>query len=355
MLKVKGRTPLDKTRIHRILIRFTNWIGDAVMALPALEAVKENFPDSTITVVGKPWVIPLLENHPSVDHILPLEKRGKYPADLFEVLRVAARIRRGGFDLAILFQNAFEAALLSRLGGIGLRIGYNTDGRRFLLSHAILRDKSILGQHQVNYYLAILRALGWQAETRDPRLYISDNDRESTCSLLSQKDIGEDDFLVGVSPGAAFGPAKRWPAERFAEIGDRAVEAWHAKVLILGSKGDRPIGECIDANMKHETLNLCGSTALGEVMALIDRCRVFVTNDSGLMHIAAALNVPTVAIFGSTDPVATGPRSENAVVVKSEVDCAPCLKPVCPGDFRCMLDIGADRVWDEMLHLTMQR
>ncbi len=355
MLEVKGRTPLDKTRIHRILIRFTNWIGDAVMALPALEAVKENFPDSTVTVVGKPWVIPLLQNHPAVDRILPLEKSGKYPADFFEVLRVAARIRRGGFDLAILFQNAFEAALLARLGGIGLRLGYNTDGRRFLLSHAVRRDKSILERHQVNYYLAILRAFGWEAETRDPRLYISDKDRESARSLLSQKGIGEDDFMVGLSPGAAFGPAKRWPAERFAEIGDRAVEGWRAKVLIFGSKGERHIGERINGGMKHETLNLCGSTALGEVMALIDRCRVFVTNDSGLMHIASALNVPTVAIFGSTDPVATGPRSKNAVVVRSEADCSPCFKPVCPSDFRCMLDIGADRVWEEMLYLTMQR
>ena len=355
MLRVTGHSPLDKSRIHRILIRFTNWVGDAVMALPALEALKENFPDSSITVVGRPWVIPLLENHPSVDRILPLKKIGRFPADFFEILRVAAHIRRIGFDMAVLFQNAFEAALLVRLGGIGLRVGYNTDGRRFLLSHAIIRDKNLLGQHQVGYYLSILRAFGWEAKDRNPRLYVTPGDRESARSLLSGHDIQPDDFLVGLSPGAAFGPAKRWPAERFAEIGDRAVETWHAKILILGSKGEWDIGQRVKENMRNESLNLCGRTALGEVMALINRCRLFLTNDSGLMHIASALDVPMVAIFGSTNPVTTGPRSQNAVVVKSPADCSPCLKPECPGDFHCMLDIEADKVWHDMLTLKEKR
>jgi len=351
MLRVTGHSPLDKSRIHRILIRFTNWVGDAVMALPALEALKENFPDSSITVVGRPWIIPLLENHPSVDRILPLKKNGRFPADFFEILRVAARIRRIGFDMAVLFQNAFEAALLVRLGGIGLRVGYNTDGRKFLLSHAIIRDKDLLGQHQVEYYLSILRAFGWEAKNRDPRLYAAPGDQESARSLLSGHDIQTGDFLVGLSPGAAFGPAKRWPVERFAEIGDRAVETWRAKILILGSKGEWDIGQRLKENMRHESLNLCGRTALGEVMALIDRCRLFLTNDSGLMHIASALDVPTVAVFGSTNPVTTGPRSRNAVVVRSRADCSPCLKPRCPSDFRCMLDIKADEVWHDMTTL----
>lgn len=351
MIRVTGHLPLDTSRIHRILVRFTNWVGDAVMALPALDALKENFPDSSISVVGRPWIIPLLENHPSVDRILPLEKRGRYPKDFFEVLRVAARIRRIGFDLAVLFQNAFEAALLVRLGGVGMRVGYNTDGRRFLLSHAIIRDKNLLAHHQVEYYLSILRALGWEAKDRDPRLYVAPGDQESARSLLSEYAIQPDNFLVGLSPGAAFGPAKRWPAERFAEIGDRAVETWRAKILILGSKGDWHIGQRVKEHMRRESLNLCGRTTLGEVMALINRCRLFLTNDSGLMHIASALNVPTVAIFGSTNPVTTGPRSPNAVVVGSRADCSPCLKPQCPSDFHCMLDIEADKVWHDMLTL----
>lgn len=318
------------------------------MALPALEALKENFPDGSITVVGRPWVIPLLENHPSVDRILPLAKKGKYPGDFLEVLRVAARIRRIGFDLAVLFQNAFEAALLARLGGVGLRVGYNTDGRRFLLSHAIIRDRHLLTQHQVDYYLSILRALGWEAKDRDPRLYVAPTDRESALSMLSRHGIQPGDFLVGLSPGAAFGPAKRWPAERYAEVADRAVETWHAKILIMGSNAEREIGQRVKENMRHESLNLCGRTTLGEVLALISCCRLFLSNDSGLMHIAAALNVMTVAVFGSTNPVTTGPRNRNAVVVRAPADCAPCLKPVCPGDFRCMLDIDADRVWHEL-------
>lgn len=348
MLKVAGRMPLDPSQIHRILIRFTNWVGDAVMALPALESVKENFPECHLTVVGRPWIIPLLEGHPAVDHIIPIEKRGRIPADLFEVLRVASRVRRLGFDLALLFQNAFEAALIARLGGVGLRVGYNTDGRRWLLSHAVVRDKTLENKHQVEYYLELLRAMGWTAESRDPRLYVAERDRESAHALFVRHGVGKNDFLLGLSPGAAFGPAKRWPAERFAAVGDRAVDTWGARVLILGSKGERPIGGQVESTMKHAPINLCGETSLGEVMSLTRRCGMFVTNDSGLMHIAAALRVPTVAVFGSTDPVATGPRSPKARVVRCDTDCSPCLKAVCPGDFRCMLDIGADQVWSHM-------
>ncbi|MFZ7110082.1 MAG: lipopolysaccharide heptosyltransferase II, partial [Desulfatiglandales bacterium] len=343
--------PFDMSRIRRILIRYTNWVGDAVMALPALEAVRDNFPESEITVVGRPWITPLLESHPAVDRILSLNKKGRFTADLIEILRLVRHIRRIGFDLAFLFQNAFEAAFIARLGGIPLRIGYDTDGRGFLLSHAVSRDKNRPESHQVDYYIEMLKALGLEARGHDPRLYVSAENQQSARSLLFRNDLGDDDFLVGLSPGAAFGPAKRWPTDRFADVGDRAVEAWRAKVLIFGSRDERDIGEKVRTTMKHDALDLCGGTSLGEVMALISRCRLFVTNDSGLMHIASALSVPTVAVFGSTNPVATGPRSQNAVVIQHKTECSPCLKPRCPGDFGCMLGVEADQVWNELLRL----
>jgi len=343
--------PFDISRIRRILIRYTNWVGDAVMALPALEAVRDNFPESEITVVGRPWITPLIETHPAVDRILSLNKKGRFTTDFFEVLRLVVRIRRTGFDLAFLFQNAFEAALIARLGGIPIRIGYDTDGRGFLLSHAVPRNKNRPESHQVDDYIEMLKASGLEASGHDPRLYVSAENLDAARSLLSCNGLGGDDFLVGLSPGAAFGPAKMWPADRFAYIGDRAVETWNAKVLIFGSRDERDLGEKVRETMKHEALNLCGGTTLGEVMALISRCRFFVTNDSGLMHIASALGIPTVAIFGSTNPVATGPRCQNAVVVQHKTDCSPCLKSRCPGDFRCMLGLEADRVWNELLRL----
>ncbi|UCF57191.1 MAG: lipopolysaccharide heptosyltransferase II [Deltaproteobacteria bacterium] len=348
MMRVVGHNPIEKSNINCILIRATNWVGDVVMTIPALEAVRENFPASTLAVLARPWVIPLLENHPSVDQVLPLRKGKGYLSRMVGTIRVAGLIRRMRFDLAILFQNAFEAALLAYLGGVKFRVGYNTDGRGFLLSHAVIRDDEVLNLHQVEYYLSILRAMGWEAESRDPSLFVAEKDREAIQSLLSSERIEQNHFLLGLSPGAVFGPAKRWPADRFSTIGDWAAQRWGAKVVVVGSEGEKDICMAVSQSMKHIPLNLCGRTTLGEAMALIERCHFFVTNDSGLMHIAAALNVPMVGIFGSTDPAATGPRSRKVRIVQHPVDCAPCLKPECPTDYRCMLSIKPDEVWKEM-------
>jgi len=348
MKKVSTHQSIHKADINRILIRTTNWVGDMVMTVPAIEAVRENFPESTVAVAARPWVIPLLENHPAVDQVIPLMKKKGSVSRAVEIIRMARLIRGMGFDLAVLFQNAFEAALLAWLGGIRFRLGYDTDGRRFLLSHAVTRNQGVSGLHQVEYYLSMLRAMGWEAESRDPRLFVAEKDQAAIRSLLSSKGIGQDHFLLGLSPGAVFGPAKRWPAERFAVIGDWACDRWGAKIVVMGSQGEMDICSAVSESMKHNPVNLCGRTTLGEAMALIERCQFFVTNDSGLMHIAAALNVPMVVIFGSTDPVATGPRSEKARIVQEPVDCAPCLKPKCPTDYRCMLGIEPDEVWREM-------
>lgn len=350
-MKVSGHLPIDKLKIHRILIRATNWVGDVVMTMPALEAVREHFPDRFITVLARPWVVSLFENHPAVDQVIPFMKEGGYLKDLVKIFRQAALIRRLRFDLAVLFQNAFEAAMLTYLGGIRYRVGYNTDGRGFLLSHAVVRDRETLRQHQVEYYLSMLRAMGWEARSRDPSLFVADKHVEAVQSLLESHGIHHDDRLLGLSPGAIFGPAKRWPIERFAAIGDWAVERWGTKVLVIGSEAENDLCEALGRSMKHKALNLCGMTNLGEAMALIKRCYFFVCNDSGLMHVATALNVPTVAIFGSTDPVATGPRGKHAKIVREEMDCSPCLKPECSIGYRCLFAIEPEDVWKEMENL----
>lgn len=347
-MRVAGQKTIDRSRIKRVLVHATSWVGDIVMGIPALEAVRENFRTSTVVVLARPWVIPLIENHPAVNQVVPLRKGRGYLTDLVEFIRVAGLIRKMRFDLAILFQNAFAAALLAYLGDVRFRIGYNTDGRRLLLSHAVIRDDTILERHQVEYYVSILRAMGWEAHTKDPELYVDKKDMESIQSLLSSKGVEQHDFLLGLSPGAIYGPAKRWPPDRFAAIGDWAAERWGAKVIVMGSNRENDICTLVTQSMRHAPLNLCGRTTLGEVMALIKSCNFFVTNDSGLMHVAAALERPMVAIFGSTDPVVTGPRSKKAEIVQHDTACAPCLKSECPTDFHCMLDIEPDEVWKEM-------
>ena len=346
--------PIDKSKIHRILIRATNWVGDAVMTMPALEAVRANFPDADITVLARPWVIPLLENHPAVNRVIPYRRGNGFKNDFLEIIHVIRQIRAEDFNLAILFQNAFEAALLTFLGGIKNRVGYNTDGRGFLLSHGVRRRDDIMKGHQVEYYLAILRGMDWQAKSKDPTLFVDPKEIESVGAMLLTHGIDVGHFVVALSPGAIYGPAKRWPAERFAQIGDSAAEKWGAKVLILGSEGEKEIRDGVSKAMKQSALNLSGMTSLAGAMALIKRCGFFVTNDSGLMHVAAAIGVPLVAVFGSTDPIATGPRSPNARIVQHETECAPCLKPECPEDYRCMLSITPEEVWQEMEDLRLK-
>jgi heptosyltransferase-2 len=354
MNKVRGALPIDKSKIHRILIRVTNWVGDAVMSMPAFEAVRENFPESHITVLARPWVAPLYKSHPAVNEVLPYNRGCGFLKDSSEFLRVIRLIRALHFDMAVLFQNAFEAALIARLGGIKIRVGYNTDGRGFLLSHSVVRGKEVLKLHQVEYYLTLLRAIGWDAPTRDPVLRADPEAVARVRSLLSSKGIEDKDLLVGLSPGAAYGPAKRWPVERFAAIGDRAIKDWGAKVVVVGNEKEKDLGETLISATSPGAVNFCGMTGLGDALALIKRCRLFVSNDSGLMHVAAALNVPTVAIFGSTDPVATGPRGKNARIVKKDMECSPCLRPECPVGYRCLLSVQPDDVWRAMEELRAE-
>ena len=351
MLKVVAGKNIDKPRVKRILIRATNWVGDAVMTLPALEAVRENFPSGSITVLAKPWVAPIFDHHPAVDRVLIFRKGEGAVTGFGEMIRVIRLIRKNRFDLAILFQNAFEAALLTYLGGVGFRIGYSTDGRGFLLTHRVLRSDEVLKIHQTEYYLSILRGMGWGARSRVPRLHVSVEDGEAAGKLLGQEGLREVDLLVGLGPGAVFGGAKRWPAERFAEVGDRAAQQWGAGVLIFGSGMETAICRRVCDSMSSPALNLSGRTSLRAAIGLISRCSFFVTNDSGLMHIAAALNVPTVAIFGPTDPVATGPQGPKTRIVRHETACAPCLKPECPEDHACMLDIRPGEVWEAVERL----
>ena len=353
-MKVRFRHKISPDEVKRILIRSTNWVGDTVMMLPSLVAVRETFPRAEITVLANPWVLPLLENHPAVDRTIVIDKGRGVISAAKEVLLIISRVRNLRFDLAVLFQNAFEAALLSYLGGARYRVGYNTDGRSLFLTHTVIRDKAILSAHQVDYFLGLVDTMGWQVTETKPVVYLSKEDTKTISRMLSSEGICDNDMLVGLNPGAAYGPAKRWPAERFAVIGDWASKRWNAKVVLFGSSSEAAIAKEVATLMKAEPLNVCGKTTLGQAMALIKRCDFFLTNDSGLMHIAAALNRPLVAVFGPTDHVQTRPVSRNARMVRHDLECSPCLKQVCPLDQRCMLSIEPHEVWREMEDLEKE-
>jgi heptosyltransferase-2 len=284
-----------------------------------------------------------------VDGVIPYRKRQGYPGNLFEIIRTARLLRAKRFDLAILFQNAFEAALLAFLAGIRYRVGYHTDARGFLLSHSVVRDPEILKLHQVEYYLSILRSMGWEAPARDPVVFVNPREDEAISRLLAVHGVAGDAFILGLSPGATYGRAKRWPAERFAAVANRAVGRWGSKVVLIGSEAEKDICKSLGRNLTQPFVDLCGMTTLGQAMALIKRCSLFLCNDSGLMHVAAALKVPTLAVFGSNDAAATGPRGKHARVVREAIECSPCLEPECKyGHFRCMLNLDPEKVWNEL-------
>lgn len=344
-----------KTRSHsrtnRILVRGTNWVGDAVMTLPALSALRQNFPNACITVLGRPWVLPVYAAHSAVDRLMAYETSGGVLQALKKRAAVIREIRRRHFDLAILFQNAFEAALTAFLGGVPRRVGYDSDGRRPLLTLAVRRRQIEPGRHQVYYYLSMLAAAGWRAAYQAPALRVSAADGALAESRLAGIGVTRGDTLVALCPGAIYGPTKRWPPDRFARVGDWAARRWNARVILLGSAGEAPICAGVARAMERPAVDLCGGLPLGAAMSAIRRCRLVVSNDSGLMHVAAALGVPTVAVFGSTDPVATGPLGPHTRVVQHPTHCAPCFLRDCPLDFGCMLGVTPEMVWEAMTEI----
>jgi len=343
-LKVRGAKRLPMAGIDRLLVRGTNWIGDVVMTLPALASIRKTFPGARIAVLAKPWVAEIYRLSTDADEVILFEAPGRH-AGIRGKLRLAGELRDRRFDAAILLQNAVEAAILARLAGIPLRAGYNSDGRGPLLTHSVQRTQAIRQVHQIDYYLAMVRALGGVPADRAVRLQPGSAYDGIARSLFSRFGLETGRLLIGVAPGAAFGPAKKWFPERFSAVADRLVDETKAQVLLFGSGKDRESTAAVGKSARHRFIDIAGETDLKEAISLMARCALFLSNDSGLMHVAGALGLPTVAIFGSTNPLTTSPAGQKSVVIHHAVDCSPCLKPVCPTDFRCMEGIGVAEVY----------
>lgn len=342
-------------QFRNILIRATNWVGDAVISIPAFQALRERFPDARMSILARPWVAGLYGREPFCDELIPYEAPRGWNG-IGEKLSVASALRSRNFDCAILFQNAFEAAALARMAGIPIRIGYARDGRDWLLTHPIpVPRPDETPRHQRFYYLELLK----RAKLIDT--YSDDGViRLSGAGAAAEK--GRERFshasvrgsVIGVSPGAAYGGAKRWLPERFAEAATAIARERNASAAIFGSKEELPICEAVQRHLDalgQPCINFAGATTIAEFIEMAAACDVFLTNDSGPMHIASALGVPTVAIFGATDDIATGPTGPLSRVVRETVDCSPCLLRECPIDHRCMTRVTAQRVAETALSL----
>lgn len=337
----------------KTLVRATNWLGDAVMGIPALREIRRALPEDEIVVLARPWVADLYARESFCDRILLYDVKGPH-AGFRGRLRMGAELRAERFDRAILLQNAFDAAAVSWLGRIPERIGYARDGRGWLLTQAIENPApGEIPEHQRFYYLELLRRadlITELPECADIRLEGVDEAAESGRRLFTQRGLPSGAW-IGVSPGAAYGGAKRWPAERFAEAASKLSREMDAYVAIFGSPAESDLGAEIANRIGPRAYALAGRTSLSEYIDMAATCSVYLTNDSGPMHVAAALGLPTVAIFGATDHIATGPSASWATVVREPVECSPCLLRECPIDHRCMTRVSADRVAAEALTL----
>ena len=350
----------DPRNVRRLLIRGTNWVGDSILSLPALKRARLEFPQAQITLLVLPWVAGIYEGCTAVDDIWLYDRKGLHRG-VSGKLRLIRELRERRFDTALLFQNAFEAAVLTRLASIPVRAGYDRDGRGWLLSHRVGVDPHVSTLHQSYYYLDLLEQLLGCARTArglapkpvsqflaeampDITLTVSQERKDAARSRLKSQGVDFNRTVVGVNPGAFYGSAKRWLSERYAEVLDRLIEEREASVVIFGSANEVAIAEAIRSGMRRRPVILSGRTELSELIAMIACCDLFLTNDSGPMHLAAALRVPTLAIFGSTDEIATGPMSPTAVVLNKRVECSPCLLRECPIDHRCMKRTTVDEV-----------
>ncbi len=363
----------------KILVRGVNWLGDAVMTTPALLRLRERFPDAHITLLTHAKLADLWQHHPAINKTICF-KAGE------SVFAIAKKLRAGKFDLALVLPNSPRSALEVFLAGIPQRIGYARAWRNFLLTRAFAQRSAAVkmrkrtaaeirrlssrisearnpnqeipkSAHQIFEYLHLASALGVSVEPLAPQLFVTPEEVEAAKEKFGLDKITAP--IYGLNPGAEYGPAKRWPVEKFVVAARQIQEHTNGAFILFGGKNDAALTHQIEAAIqspKSKVFNLAGKTSLRELMALLKNCRVLLTNDTGPMHVAAALGTPVVVPFGSTSPELTGPGlpgdTQNQLI-KSHAPCSPCFLRECPIDFRCMNDIKVDEVVMAVLKIVI--
>jgi heptosyltransferase-2 len=321
------------------------------MCLPALQAIRAREPKAEIVLLGRPWVAELFSDQGLADRILVFDHRDRHRG-LAGVERLARELKSEQFESAILLQNAFQAAWISWRAGIPVRIGYARDARGWLLTKAVpVPHPGEIPAHESYYYMELLRRAGWLDaldEVTRVTLNISAPARERAEARLAAigapRAAGR--LRVAVAPGAAYGAARCWLPERYAAVADRLAAECAADVILFGSPEEREVLAQVAAAMREKCVNLAGETSIGQLPSLLACCDLFLGNDSGAMHVAAAVGLPVVAIIGPTDPQGTAPMTPLRTLVQRKVECSPCFLRRCPIDHRCMTQITATQVFD---------
>jgi len=326
----------------RIVIRATNWVGDAIMALPALRAVRTKFPDAHISIVARPYVADIYRDQRLCDDLILYDTKGPHKGWRGRESLVA-ELRARKFDVALLFQNAFDAAWLAWRAGIPERIGYARDARSWLLTRAIpVPREGQIPPHEKFYYLELLRRAGWLDDLDDVQqiaLHVPDSERHRAMQTLADAGSRPNALRIAVGAGASYGSAKCWPPDRFAKALNEFRAQIDGDLILLGTPQELAVSSAIARDLSFPAVDLTGKTTVAELPALLSQCHVFLGNDSGAMHVAAAVGLPVVAVFGPTDPHGTAPVTPRAQIVQQKPYCSPCFLRRCPTDHRCMLAV----------------
>ena len=334
--------------IKRVVVRGTNWVGDSVMTVPALRALRHVLQEAKITLVVRPSARGIFADVDFVDDVLVYERR-----NVWAVVPQIKEWRKRQFDLAVLFQNAFEAALIPFVAGVPLRLGYATESRQALLTHPLALPDWRSSRHEVFYYLYLITALEQllfgkseicESEP-DASLQISNTRKSEAENLLRAYGVREGEPMVALCPGSINSRAKRWPAEAYAALADRLIDS-RRQVLLIGSADEADVTREVTSRMQQQPVVLTGKTSLDQITAVLSLVDLVVTNDTGPAHIAAALGRPTLVIFGPTNPLTTRPFAPEAEILRHPPDCAPCMLRDCPIDHRCMTAISVDEVFE---------
>ena len=321
------------------LIRIPNWLGDAVMAAPAVYAFAARQPAGSVALLGIPASLSVYQHAPLPLRLLEYDRRGRH-AGALGFTQMAFALRRESFDRGYLLTNSFSSAWLFWAAGIKERIGASIHARRLLLTRAIQFPDTAV--HQAQRYFYLLNDT--TTEPLVPEIFIQDDERTRARErLVACRNAGRP--VIGMAVGAAYGGAKRWPLERYAELARRCVREGKTQVLLFGSIDERESAQSVADAAGTDCVNLAGSTSLRELFALVERCAVLVTNDSGVMHVATAVRTPVVALFGPTDRRDTGPLGDRIHLLDKQIFCAPCRLRECPySHHACMRNITVDEV-----------
>ncbi|HTA56724.1 MAG TPA: lipopolysaccharide heptosyltransferase II [Candidatus Baltobacteraceae bacterium] len=326
----------------KIMIRATNWVGDAIMALPTLRAIRQRHTDAHISIVARPYVADIYRDQQVCDELIHYDPKGEHRGWSGRE-KLAADLRARKFDVALLPQNAFDAAWLAWRAQIPQRIGYARDARSLLLTKAIPAPKpGEIPPHEKFYYLELLRRAGWLDQLPDEphiTLRVPDASRQRAAQILLEAGSRPHAARIAVGAGASYGSAKCWPPDRFAKALNGYLSHTDADVILFGTPSELPVSAAIAAELQRPPINLTGKTSIADLPALLSQCHLFLGNDSGAMHVAAAGGLPVVAIFGPTDPQGTAPVTPRLTIVQQKPYCSPCFLRRCPTDHRCMTAI----------------